>query len=600
MKNTRLFWQVFFPTLFIILISVSATTWIGTHIIRLFYYEQMRMDIKDRALLVKPNILQLLDRDGSELQEFCRVNGRLSGTRITVIRGDGKVLADSNEDPERMDNHGTRPEILHAFGGSVGSSFRLSKTLGRIMLYVAVPLREKQPAEGVLRLSVPATALEEVLATIYHKIILGTCLVGLLAAVFSYWLACRISRPLEEMRLGAEHLAEGRTDMPVLMENASISKETSELARTLKNMAAQITARINTITQQHNELEAVFASMTDSVLAIGTDHRIIRVNTAAGKLFRIEKTVVKGKPMEGVLRNMLLQDFILRALESSKSLEEDLVLNIDSRKTTLKIRSVPLLDGEGGRLGVLLVMDNLTRVNRLEGIRKNFVANVSHELKTPITALRGYVETLLDGAWKNPEDALKFLEIINRQSSRLEAIVDDLLSLARIEDKSNNNDVLLTEEKISPILEYGVQACTLQAKEKGVHVNLDCKEELTAPVNRSMLEQAVINLLTNAIRYSPAGEQVTVRAIVQPDDEGKQQLRISVSDRGPGIGPEHIDHIFERFYRCDKGRSRKNGGTGLGLAIVRHIVQCHGGRVDVKSSVGAGAIFTITLPAQSV
>ncbi|HHB74949.1 MAG TPA: HAMP domain-containing protein, partial [Desulfobulbus sp.] len=472
MKNTRLFWQIFFPVLFIILTSVSATTWIGAHFIRSFYYEQMREDIKDRALLVRPNILQLLDGDGLELQEFCRVNGRLAGTRITVIRRDGKVLADSNENPERMDNHGTRPEILLAFGGSVGSSFRLSKTLGRIMLYVAIPLKEKKPEDGVLRLSVPATAMDEVLAAIYHKIILGTCLVGLLAAVFSYWLARRISRPLEEMRKSAEHLAEGGTDTRVVTESAHISKETSKLARTMNTMADQITARIKTITRQHNELKAVFASMTDSVLAIGTDHRIIRVNRAAGQLFGIEKDIVKGKPVEGVLRNMLLQDLITRALASSTPLEEDLVLNIDSRKTILKTRSVPLLNEEGGKLGVLLVMNNLTRVNRLESIRQNFVANVSHELKTPITALHGYVETLLDGAWKNPEELKEFLQIINRQSLRLEAIVDDLLSLARIEDKSSKNNVHLAEEIIKSILENSIQACSLQAEEKGVRVKL--------------------------------------------------------------------------------------------------------------------------------
>ncbi|HHB75071.1 MAG TPA: HAMP domain-containing histidine kinase, partial [Desulfobulbus sp.] len=502
MKNTRLFWQILYPALFIILLSVSATTWSGVHIIRSFYYEQMREDIKDRALLIRPNILQLLDGNSQKLQEFCRVNGRLANTRITVIRGDGKVLADSNENPEKMDNHGTRPEILLALDGAVGSSFRLSKTLNRIMLYVAIPLRAEKPKDGVLRLSVPAAVIDEVLSTIYHKIILGVCLIGLLAAVFSYRLARRISRPLEEMRKGAEHLAQGGTGLPVAIKSAHISKETSELARALNTMADQITARIKTITRQHNELEAVFASMTDSVLAIGADHRIIRVNRAAGKLFGIQQNAVKGKPVEGLLRNMLLQDFITRALASSTPLEEDLILNIDSRKTILKTRSVPLLNEEGGKPGVLLVMNNLTRVNRLESIRQNFVANVSHELKTPITALHGYVETLLDGAWKNPEELKEFLQIINRQSLRLEAIVDDLLSLARIEDKSSRNKMLLKEEKIHSILESSIQAGSHKAAEKRILVKLNCEKELTIHANRSMLEQAVVNLLTNAIRYS--------------------------------------------------------------------------------------------------
>ena len=258
---------------------------------------------------------------------------------------------------------------------------------------------------------------------------------------------------------------------------------------------------------------------------------------------------------------------------------------------------MPLLDGEGDRLGVLLVMSNLTRVNRLETIRRNFVANVSHELKTPVTAIRGYVETLLDGAWKDPGDLKNFLAIINRQAGRLEAIIDDLLCLARIEDRSEHNNMIVREEWVCPILENSIQACEPQAADKGVRVRLECSQSLAAPVNRSMLEQAVINLLTNAIRYSPDGEEVTVQAVVQPDGKGKKQVRISVRDRGPGIGPEHIDHIFERFYRCDRGRSRKDGGTGLGLAIVNHIVRCHGGAVGVRSRVGAGATFIIELPA---
>ena len=597
MKNPRLFWQVFFPALAIILFSVVATTWVGTRSIRSFYYQQMRVDIMNRALLLRPHVQEVLKRAApDELEEFCRTNGRQASTRITVIRGDGRVLADSHEDPGRMDNHGTRPEVVLALSGSTGSSFRFSHTLGRVMLYVAIPLDENSPKSGVLRLAVPATALEEVLAAIYHKILLGTLLVGLLAAVFAYWLAWRISRPLEEMRRSAERLAAGPTDRPVVMEKAGLSRETAELARALNSMANQINTRIRTITRQRNELEAVFSSMADSVLAIGVDHSIIRVNPAAAELFGIDPDTARGRPMQGVLRNRVLQDFINRALASSTPLEEDLVLNIETRELTLKGRSVPLLDGEGGRLGVLLVMNNLTRVNRLETIRRNFVANVSHELKTPVTAIRGYVETLLDGAWKDPGDLKKFLTIISRQAGRLEAIIDDLLSLARIEDSSENNNMAVRRERVCPILENSILACDPQAADKGVLVRLECSQPLSATVNRSMLEQAVINLLTNAIRYSHAGEAVTVKADVQPDEEGRKQLRISICDRGPGIGPEHIDHIFERFYRCDRGRSRRDGGTGLGLAIVNHIARCHGGEVEVRSTVGAGSVFTLVLP----
>ena len=599
MKNTRLFWQIFVPALLIITTSIVATTWIGTRMIQSFYYQQMQEDIKDRALLLKPHILQLLAAGDAGLQEFCRQNGRLADTRITVIAGDGTVLADSNENPARMDNHGHRPEIVIAMGGAVGSSLRRSKTLARNMLYVAVPLKPNRPRAGVLRLSVAATALETVLAGIYTKIILGACLIGLLAACFSFWMARRISRPLEEMRQGAEQLAAGTAQLPVVMEHVHLSRETTELARSLNNMAQQIHSRMKTIIQQANELEAVFSSMTDGVLAVAADQRIIRLNRAAAELFSLDSAAVQGKPMQAVLRSMVLQEFVTRALAGTETVAENLVLTLDGRETNLRIRSVPLADGEGRKMGVLLVMNNLTRVNQLETVRRNFVANVSHELKTPITSIRGYVETLLDGAMDDPEAAAGFLAIINRQSARLDAIVDDLLSLARIEDRAANDGICLEQEKIFPILETAVQACSIQAEQKSVAVVLQCDPLLTAAVNQAMLEQAVINLLTNAVKYSPDGETVTIKAACHRGVGEEKTIRISVRDQGPGIAPEHLDRLFERFYRCDRARSRESGGTGLGLSIVKHIAQCHGGTVEVTSSVGTGSVFTLILPVRS-
>jgi len=596
MKSTRLFWQIFFPALLIIVSSIFATTWIGTQMIQSFFYEQIQEDIKDRALLLRPHILHLLTGKEGRLQEFCRQNGRTAATRITVIDNDGTVLADSNENPAQMDNHGTRPEILTALTGSTGSSLRFSKTLSQNMVYVAIPLQEDRPGAGVLRLSVPATAVETVLSSIHKKIVLSAGLIALLAAWLSYFLASRISKPLEEMRRGAERLAAGKTNRPIIMQDTSISRETAELARSLNNMAEQVNNRIKIIIQQRNELEAVFSSMTDGVLAIGADHHIIRINKAAAGLFNINDLAVVGKPIEGVLRNILLQSFISKALDKEETVEKDLVLVINGKEMTLRTRAVRLFDGEGERMGILVIMKNLTRINRLENIRQDFVANVSHELKTPITAIRGYVETLLDGAMDVPEQSKKFLKIIDRQGSRLDAIVDDLLSLARIEDRAEKDNISLQQEKICPILETAMQSCTIQAEQKGVAIAVQCDPMLMGTINRAMLEQAIINLLTNAVTHSPEGTTVRMEAFSHRDDTGKETAKIRVQDQGSGIAPEHLDRIFERFYRCDKARSRKNGGTGLGLAIVKHIAQCHGGTVEVRSSVGSGATFTLNIP----
>ena len=596
MKNTRLFWQIFLAVLLIVIGSIAIGSWYESAMIKSFYYQQMREDIGNRTLLLRPHIQQLLSANPNGLQEFCRQAGRAASTRITVINGRGKVLADSNEDPARMDNHGSRPEIKIAYAGKTGSSLRFSKTLSRRMLYVAMPLYNDAPDRGVLRLSVPATALDAVLTDIREKTAFGTVIIALLAAWLSYLLARRISRPLEQMQRGAELLSAGETGKPIILEDNHVAREIADLGQALNTMGAQIHSRIMMISQQRNELEAVFASMTDGVLAIGTNHTIIRVNKAAAALFHINGRGVQGKPFEGVIRNRLLQAFLNATLETNKPTKRDLNLLEGGREMSLRLHTVPLYDGEEKRLGSLVIINNLTRLNQLENIRQDFVANVSHELKTPITAIRGYVETLLDGAMEDKNAAKNFLQVIERQNSRLDAIVDDLLTLARIEDKFKTNNITMAQEKILPVLEAVVQDCALQAKRKKVVVTVKCPPELEGKINRAMLEQGIINLLTNAIKYSPEGKPVSITSNRHTDLSGKDVITIRVQDEGPGIGRQHLDRIFERFYRCDKARSRESGGTGLGLAIVKHIAQCHGGRVEVYSKKGAGSTFTLTIP----
>lgn len=599
MKNRRFFWQIFPAALLIIITSIFATTWYGTQMIRSFYYHEMQEDIEDRALLLRPHILQLLNNNHEQLQEFCRQTGRAATTRITVIARDGKVLADSNEDPEQMDNHEARPEIQASMTGTVGASLRFSKTLQQNMLYVAIPLQADKPLDGVLRLSVPATALDRVLSSTGTRLLFGTLFIALIAAILFYYLARRISRPLEEMRIGAERLAGGETDRPILMNDSHLPREMAELSHSLNNMAEQINGRIKIIIQQRNELEAVFTSMTDGVLAIGPDHKIIRINRAAAELFHIDGQAVQGTPFEGVVRNRVLQEFLSKSLDHEITVRKDLDLMENGQKITLRSSAHPLYDGENKRMGSLVVLHNLTRINKLEQIRQDFVANVSHELKTPITAIRGYVETLLDGAMNEPEEARNFLKIIDKQGARLDAIVDDLLTLARIEDEAKKDEMGLQQEKICPILEAAVLTCAVSAEQKNVTIDMDCAPDLMGPVIRSMLEQAVINLLTNAITYSPEGSTIKLLAKKQANTAGRKVIHISIQDQGPGIATEHQQRIFERFYRCDKSRSRAQGGTGLGLAIVKHIASTHNGTVEVQSQVGHGSTFTLTLPAET-
>ncbi len=597
MKNRRFFWQIFPAALFIIILSISATSWYGARMIQSFHYHEMQEDIKDRALLLRPHINTLLHNRQSNLQDFCRQTGRAAATRITVIAGDGRVLADSNENPEQMDNHGTRPEIQTAFTGEVGASLRFSKTLSQNMLYVAIPLHPDSPGDGVLRLSVSGATLDAVLSSIHTKLLYGIMFIAFLAAGLSYYLARRISRPLEKMRQGAERLASGDTEHPIIIYDTSAPREITELSHSLNNMAEQLNGRIRIISQQRNELEAVFSSMTDGVLAIAPDHTIIRINQAAAEILCIDHRTVQGMLFEGAIRNRLLQQFFESSLNSREAMTRELSLMENGQQMNLRVHAHALYDGENSRLGSLIVLHNLTRITQLENIRQDFVANVSHELKTPITAIRGYVETLLDGAMDDREAATRFLQIIQRQGMQLDAIVDDLLTLARIEDTTEKRQMDLELEPVQPILDMAMQTCQVGAKEKNIRIRTECiPDTIQVWGNRAMLEQAIINLLTNAVAYSPTDSTILLKARRLESSGTDDTVCITVQDQGPGIDGKHQKRIFERFYRCDKARSRKHGGTGLGLAIVKHIADSHNGRVELKSEPGNGAAFSLILP----
>jgi two-component system phosphate regulon sensor histidine kinase PhoR len=598
MRNIRLFWQIFPACVGITIFSLLLAAWLADTTGRTFYIDRLHEEIRERALLIEPTITVLSKGTDQQLQDFVRQTGRRAATRITVIDSDGAVLADSNEDHTLMDNHGKRPEIIPALRGETGFAVRRSRTLGDPMLYVASPVQLKSADHrGVLRLAIQNTAMDTMLTSLLWKFFgIGLVVLGL-AALLSLYCARRISRPLEEMKHGAEQLTKGRIDQLVKISSEHMSVEMAGLAGSINQMAEQINRRIRIIIQQRNELEAVFSSMADSVVAIDADKKIIRMNQAATALFALPSEVVKGKAVQGVIRNAYLLEMIDFTLQHNIQQEQKITLFNGTIPIILQTHAVPLRDEDNKSMGVLLVMNDLTKLNRLENMRQDFVANVSHELKTPITAIKGYVETLLDGAIDDQDNARRFLAIVGRQANRLDAIVDDLLTLSRIEDKNDKDEINLIAGEVGPVLESALQTCAVHADEKNIIVQIDCDEMLVAPINQPLLEQAVINLLENAITYSPQDSLITLRCCGSKNMRGERFVHLSVSDNGPGITKEHLPRLFERFYRCDKARSRDQGGTGLGLAIVKHISQAHNGTVAVESVPGKGSTFTITLPA---
>lgn len=592
MRPRRLLWQLFPACLAILLVVLLGLTWHFSRSLRTFYIEEAATNLTARARLVENQVVGRLNPlDRPYLDQLCKTLGRQTATRITLILPAGEVLGDSLEEPARMENHADRPEIRAALAGGEGRTTRYSFTVQKEMMYVAVPVYVDGKVTGVVRTAMAVTAIDDALRVLYREMALGGLAAVLAAALMSLLIARRISRPLEEMRHGAERFARGELDRRLTV---SGSEEICGLAETMNQMAAHLDDRIRTVSRQRNEQEAVLASMVEGVLAVDLEERILRLNNAAARLLGVRPEQAEGRRIQEVVRKADLQRFVARALANREPVEGDIVLRDAEGERFLQAHGTVLRGAQGQEIGALIVLNDVTRLRRLETLRRDFVANVSHELKTPITAIKGFVETLLDGAVANPDDAQRFLQIITRQADRLNAIIDDLLDLSRIEQEAEKGGIPLARGALRPVLEAAVQACSVGAREKSLEVVLHCSGELQAQINPPLLEQAVVNLLTNAIKYSGDAGRVVVDAVQFGD-----KVMIKVQDWGSGISPEHLPRLFERFYRVDKARSRKQGGTGLGLAIVKHIVQSHGGEVVVHSTPGQGSTFTLILPAVS-
>lgn len=591
MKLPRtLFLQVFWPFLALILISLAVTTWLSVESMRAFHRDDTFAMLETRARLIEREIGRDFPRTSrAALNALCKEIGAWSKSRVTIVLPSGDVVGDSAEDPAEMENHADRPEIMDALAGRVGRELHYSHTLGSDSVYVAIPVRDRATGEIVaaIRTSQSLASVEQTLRRVYAHAALGTAVVAVLAALVALVLTRRVGRPLKRMVAETQHLADGdfasRLHVPR-------SAELAELAGAMNHMAAQLRERIATIDHQRSELDAVLSSMAEGVIAVDMNERILSINPAAARMLEAKADLARGRDVQEIVRNPKFLSCIERMLGRFEPFQDELVLAGPTERYVY-LSASGLRDQKGKELGVLFVLQDITNLRRLERARSDFIANVSHEIRTPVTSIKGYAETLLAEGKEDPDTMEQFLGIIARQADRLSALVDDTLSLASLERSESLRDIALKPLSVQSVIDAAVHVCAPRAADKNICITVTCPEGLTLNGNEALLEQAIVNLMDNAVKYSHADSQIVIEAVHAQDE-----ICVRVQDFGMGISPEHLPRLFERFYRVDSARSRKLGGTGLGLAIVKHIVTLHGGTVTVQSAVSKGSCFTVHFP----
>ena len=537
-----------------------------------YLVEKIRRDLERNAVLAREAVART---PPGAINARTHELSRLTGLRVTVISPVGTVIGESDKPAEQLaqiENHLHRPEVQQALqSGTTGSATRHSDTIGVDLMYVAAVTDSR----GIVRVALPLHEIAVTMSRVRRTVALASVAVALVALPVVFWLSRRLTNPIEGMRTMARRVAGGDFSVRAPERGGS---ELQELGAALNQMSSQLEARMRELADEKAELTAILSSMTEGVLVVDAAGKIRLANQTLCRQFQLSDEVI-GKTVLEAFRNVGLAELI-----AAPSARELTFLQPDERVFAVTAAAL------GGGTGVVAVFHDISRIKQLENIRKDFVANVSHELRTPLSIIKGYIETLLDEQPHEDATAKQFLLTIEKHTQRLEALISDLLSISELE--SHQARLAVAPVSLRKAVEAALEELRQRARERSMTISVDLPEELSAVrADAERLHQVLINLLDNAIKYTQAAGQITIAAKTTGND-----VQVCVSDNGPGIAPEHLPRIFERFYRVDKARSRELGGTGLGLSIVKHIVQAHGGRVWAESALERGSSFFFTLP----
>ena len=552
-------------------------------------YQRIRTNLLRETLLTKSFLEKSPVKDSryQEIDEIADGIGKDLNLRVTIIDLDGVVIGDSELDGKQLlevENHLYRPEVQNALKSGVGENRRFSATIKKDMFYIA-SVYGKEKRKGIVRLAIPLLEIEIISNRLKKTLAVSFLIAFVLAIIVSFLVSLFISKPLREMAFAAKAIAKGDLSRKI---TAAPGGEIGDLAKAFSYMSEQIKIRIQEVTTSKTRLEAVLLSMFEGVMVIDLKGTILLMNQPLKDFLAVKENPIGKRPLE-VIRSIEIQeitDVVLRMKQGVESREISLLLG---QEKILLVHATPIIR-EDSLEGAVLVFHDITNLRKLEKIRQDFVANVSHELRTPITSIKGYAETLLNGALKDKKNAGDFLKIIYSDSDRLAKLINDLLDLSKIE--SGKLNLVLKSCEIKPLVSQIVSRLEAQAKAKSLTVNIDVSKRVSNILSdEDAIAQILLNLIDNAIKYSSEKGKIIISA-----KEKGSFLQVDISDTGIGIPEKDLPRIFERFYRVDKAHSRELGGTGLGLSIVKHIVQAHNGEVFVRSVLGQGSTFSFTIP----
>lgn len=516
--------------------------------------------------------------------------GNLTDSRVTFIEKDGTVIGDSESDPHTMNNHMDREEIRAAAAGGVGSAIRYSATLDKNMLYIAAPVQAGNLFDGYIRLSMSLEAVEVGVRNAWTVMGISLLILFLVAAVVSYRVASGLTKPLEHITVVANRISRLDYGARVRLERRD---EIGELGKAIDNMADSLEKQLKIIRDNEDLLQSVLANMTGGMLMVNSLGNVALVNRFAEEVLGVSSKRLTGKSYHELKRHYELTKLLGEGLRRKERIHDEQTL-YDPEPRLIQIDGVPMFEDDDTYRGMLFLIQDISNIRRLERMRSEFVANVSHELKTPIAAVKGFAETLLGGGVQDEQTSRAFLQIIYDESERLNRLIGDILELSKIESK--RSPLNFSPIHLQPFFDTIREMLNSSAAKKNITMEMNVPEEMFMEADEDRLRQIFVNLISNAVNYTQDGGKVRLTVEEKVSDNGEERILFHVRDTGMGIPKKDLPRIFERFYRVDKARSRSSGGTGLGLSIVKHLVDLHRGTVTVESEVNIGTTFTVNLP----